>query len=105
VLQVKKWNLPVAFRICNHVEARYVGTCYRSMGRDISGAALLDPGTIVSQCGMGAAVHRAECIAGAAANAVFDRHARGMADALCRLVDPGDRAACRKATDDAVATL
>ena len=59
VLQVKKWNLPVAFRICDRVEARYVGTCYRSMGRDISGAALLDPGTIVSQCGMGAAAHRA----------------------------------------------
>jgi hypothetical protein len=105
VLQVKAWNLPVAFRICNRVEARYVGTCYRSMGRDISGAALLDPGTIVSQCGMGAAAHRAECIAGAAANAVYDRHARGMADALCRLADPADRAACLKATDDAVATL
>ena len=58
VLQVKKWNLPVAFRICDHVEARYVGTCYRSMGRDISGAALLDPGTVVSQCGMGAPAHR-----------------------------------------------
>jgi hypothetical protein len=105
VLQVKDWNLPVAFRICNRVEARYVGTCYRSMGRDISGAALLDPGTIVSQCGLGAAAHRAECIAGAAANAVYDRHARTMADALCRLVDPADRPACRKATDDAVATL
>jgi hypothetical protein len=105
VLQVKHWNLPVAFRICDHVEAGYVGTCYRSMGRDISGAALLDPGTVVSQCGLGAAEYRVDCIAGAAANAVYDRHARGMADALCRLVDPADRAACLKATDDAVATL
>ncbi|HET6174762.1 MAG TPA: hypothetical protein VFD90_19315 [Gaiellales bacterium] len=105
VLQVKNWNLPAAFGICNKVETGYVGTCYRSMGRDISGAALLDPGTIVSQCGMGAAAHRAECIAGAAANAVYDRHGRGMADALCKLVDPTDRAACLKATDDAVATL
>ena len=105
VLQVKNWNLPVAFGICNRVEARYVGTCYRSMGRDISGAALLNPGTIVSQCGMGAAAHRAECIAGAAANAVYDRHGRTMADALCRLVEPTSRPACVKATDDAVATL
>jgi hypothetical protein len=105
VLQVKKWNLPVAFGICNRVETRYVGTCYRSMGRDISGAALLDPGTVVSQCGMGASAHRGECIAGAAANAVYDRHARSMADALCRLADPADRALCGKATNDAVATL
>jgi hypothetical protein len=105
VLQVKHWNLPVAFGICDRVEARYVGTCYRSMGRDISGAALLAPGTIVSQCGLGAAAHRAECIAGAAANAVYDRHGRSMADALCRLVQPADRAACLKATNDAVATL
>ena len=42
VLQVKNWNLPVAFGICDRVETRYVGTCYRSMGRDISGAALLE---------------------------------------------------------------
>ena len=89
VLQVKQWNLPVAFRICDRVEARYVGTCYRSMGRDISGAALLDPGRVVSQCALGAKAHRAECIAGAAANAVYDRHAREKADELCRLAGSG----------------
>ena len=105
VLQVKGWKLPVAFRICDRVEARYVGTCYRSMGRDISGAALLDPRKIVSQCALGAAAHRSDCIAGAAANAVYDRHARTMADALCRLVRPAQQKACRTATDQAVATL
>ena len=76
VLQVKNWNLPVAFRICDRVEAGYVGTCYRSMGRDISGAALLDPGQGRRAVRAGRAAHRAECIAGAAANAVYDRHAR-----------------------------
>jgi hypothetical protein len=105
VLQVKQWNLPVAFRICDHVETGYVGTCYRSMGRDISGAALLDPGKVVTQCQLGAAAHRWQCIAGAAANAVYDRHGRAMADALCSLVHPAQRAACRTATDQAVATL
>ena len=90
VLQVKNWNLPVAFRICDRVESGFVGTCYRSMGRDISGAALLDPAKVVSQCALGAAAHRAECIAGAAANAVYDRHERAMADALCKLVRPAD---------------
>lgn len=105
VLQVKNWNLPVAFRICDRVEAGYVGTCYRSMGRDISGAALLDPRKVVTQCDEGANAHRAECIAGAAANAVYDRHSRTMADALCKLVRPADRVACREATDQAVATL
>jgi len=105
VLQVKHWNLPVAFGICDRVEAAYVGTCYRSMGRDISGAALLAPATIVAQCNLGAAAHRWQCIAGAAANAVYDRHGRAQADALCELVRPADRSACRKATDDAVATL
>ena len=42
---------------------------------------------------------------GAAANAVYDRHARARADALCQLVRPADQAAYRKATDQAVATL
>ena len=105
VLQVKNWNLPVAFKICDRVETGFVGTCYRSMGRDISGAALLDPGKIVTQCDLGATAHRAECIAGAAANAVYDRHARAKADELCALVRPADRAACNKATAEAVATL
>jgi hypothetical protein len=75
------------------------------MGRDISGAALLDPGKVVAQCDEGAKAHRAECIAGAAANAVYDRHARTMADALCKVVRVADRVACRAATDQAVATL
>jgi len=105
VLQVKNWNLPVAFRICDRVEAGFVGTCYRSMGRDISGAALLDPAKVVAQCNEGANAHRAECIAGAAANAVYDRHARPMADALCKLARPVDRAACKAATEQAVSTL
>jgi hypothetical protein len=105
VLQVKKWNLPAAFHICDGVEAAYVGTCYRSMGRDISGAALLDPAKVVPQCALGAKAHQWECIAGAAANAVYDRHGRAMADALCERVPASQRAACRKATDQAVSTL
>ena len=74
VLQVKHWDLPVAFAICDRVEARYVGTCYRSMGRDISGAALLDAGA--ESCAMRSGRRRApvrQCVAGAAADAVFDR--------------------------------
>jgi hypothetical protein len=105
VLEVENWNLPAAFKICDGVESGFVGTCYRSMGRDISGAALLDPVKVVSQCALGATAHRAECIAGAAANAVYDRHERTLADALCQRVRPADRKACRAATDQAAATL
>jgi hypothetical protein len=105
VLQVKHWDLKAGFRICDGVEKAYVGTCYRSMGRDISGAALLDAGKVVSECDLGAAAHRAECIAGAAANAVYDRHGRAQADELCRLARAADRKACTAAVDQAVSTL
>ena len=105
VLKVRNWNLPAAFGVCDRVEKGYVATCYRSMGRDISGAALLDPGKIVTQCDEGAKAYRAQCISGAASNAVYDRHGRAMADALCKLVRPADRTACRTATEQAVATL
>ena len=54
---------------------------------------------------MGAQAHRADCIAGAAANAVYDRHARPMADALCKLARPVDRAACQGDRRQAVSTL
>ena len=92
VLQVKNWNLPVAFRICDRVEARYVGTCYRSMGRDISGAALLDPGTIVAQCGMGAPRTAPSASPARPPTPSTTGTRRAMADALCRLVQPADRA-------------
>ena len=106
VLQVKNWNLPVAFRICDRVEAGFVGTCYRSMGRDISGAALLDPGKVVTQCDAGRERPTAPS-ASPAPPPTRSTTATGapMADALCKLVRAADRAACRTATDEAVSTL
>ena len=97
VLQVKSWNLPVAFRICDRVEAGFVGTCYRSMGRDISGAALLDPAKVVAQCALGRErPPRPNASPGRPRTPSTTATRRPMADALCKLARPADRAACRQ---------
>ena len=105
VLRVFKWDIPRAFHTCDGVQAAYVSTCYRSMGRDISGAATLDPRTVVRECALGATAHRSDCIAGAAANAVYDRHGTERADELCKLVLSADRPGCTAAVRQAAATL
>lgn len=105
VLRVFKWDIAKAFRTCDHVEAGYVATCYRSMGRDISGAATLEPATVVRECALGATPHRPDCIEGAAANAVYDRHGTERADALCKIVLSADRPRCTAAVRQAAETL
>ena len=100
-----RWDIPKAFAVCDGVRSAFVGTCYRSMGRDISGAATLEPQTIVRECALGATRHRADCIAGAAANAVYDRHGTAQGDALCAIVASVDRARCRTAVATAAETL
>lgn len=105
VLRVFKWDIAKAFRTCDHVEAGYVATCYRSMGRDISGAATLEPATVVRECALGATPHRPDCIEGAAANAVYDRHGTERADALCTIVLSADRPRCTAAVRQAAETL
>lgn len=94
-----------AFTWCDRAEEAYLSTCYRSMGRDISGGSLLDPATVVRECSLGRPDQLEWCIEGAATNAVFDQSGRQAADALCALVDGPVAARCQEAVDTAVATL
>ena len=106
VLQVKNWNLPVAFRICDRVEAATWARATAAWGATSRARRCSIPARSSRSAAMGAAAHRAECIAGAAANAVYDRHGRAMADALCRLAEPcRPRGLPQGARSDAVATL
>ena len=106
VLQVKNWNLPVAFGICDRVEARYVGTCYRSMGRDISGAALLESGH-GRQAVRAWALQRTASSASPEPRPTPSTTGTGAAWRMrsAGSSTPASAKSCRKATDDAVATL
>lgn len=98
-------DLAGAFAVCDSVDPRFVPDCYQSMGRDISGNAMLDPQTIVEGCNLGREELREHCVVGASLNAVYNDHDPGKAAELCELVEARYRQACLDAKDRAVATF
>jgi hypothetical protein len=91
------YDYAAAFRTCDTVEAAYIGTCYRSMGRDISGGTLLDVPRTIELCNLGGEQNRLECILGAAANATLDRRDGAKSTELCDAVDPQYQQPLRRA--------
>lgn len=105
VLWKLDYDIPAAFALCDQVDPARIAACYTSMGRDISGMALLDVATIIEHCNLGAEAYREHCFAAAAANAVFNDSGVAMADALCDAVEPRFQAACRASRDRSASTL
>ena len=106
VLKVKNQDYHAAFIVCDGVDKAYVDTCYRSMGRDISGAALLDPAKELSLCQK--ATNQAGldyCIRGAVANNVDSDHNALKATALCQMVPAAVQAACIHERDTSLSLL
>ncbi|MEX2587401.1 MAG: copper resistance protein CopC [Actinomycetota bacterium] len=98
-------NLQAAFEVCDSVDERFAPDCYQSMGRDISGNAMLDPPTVVEGCNLGREDRREHCIIGAALNAVYNDHDPAKATELCNLVEARYQQACLDARDRAVSTF
>lgn len=94
VLKFTKYDIGAAFKICDGVEADFVPVCYESMGRDISGMALLDPVKIVNNCGLGRPELQGFCFMAASKNAVFEDHNLVRANELCDLVGAAYREQC-----------
>lgn len=105
VLWRNDYDFAGAAGVCDVAEAGYVDDCYRSLGRDASGYHLLDAVKVAETCALGDEDHQADCIAGASANAVYDRHDRSAADDLCAVVGTRLVEACTTARDEALATF
>ena len=98
-------DIPGSFEWCDSVEGLNRTACYRSMGRDISSIAALDPDGVIERCSMGSADAAHWCIEGAASNAVYETSARESADALCAAVQPDWTGPCEATRDQALATV
>ena len=99
------YDIEQAFTWCDRA-GDYISTCYRSMGRDISGLALLDVQEVVDGCGLGRPEYETWCIDGAASNAVFDQGGdTTAADALCAAVAEHLRQACVQRVAEAAANV
>jgi hypothetical protein len=106
ILKVKNQDYRAAFTVCDTVETHFVETWYRSMGRDISGAALVDPARTLALCTLATnALGLQDCLEGAAANSVDNDHNPIRATQLCQMAPSADQAGCRKWRDAAVSAL
>jgi copper transport protein len=99
------YDYAAAFATCDTVEAGYIGTCYRSMGRDISGGSLLDVPKTVELCDLGGEAHRLDCFLGAAANATLDRRDGVKSTELCDVLPEQYRQPCYAERDQVLATF
>jgi hypothetical protein len=81
--------------ICSEVENRFASTCFRSMGRDISGQTHRDPSEIVELCAV-ARPYGAEagCISAAAMDMTSNYTSGKQAAALCDLAPADARGEC-----------
>ena len=106
VLKVKNQDYHAAFVVCDGVDKAYVDTCYRSMGRDISGAALLDPAKELALCQKSTNQTGLDyCIRGAIANNVDSDHNSTKATALCQMVPAAVQATCFHERDTSLSQL
>ncbi|MFQ5426614.1 MAG: hypothetical protein ACE5EV_06010, partial [Gaiellales bacterium] len=105
-LQVVDYDYAKAFELCDtSADQGYEDTCYRSMGRDISGNTHQDATKVVELCGLGRPERQGQCYAGAVKNAVFNDSGVESANALCAAAPAADRAICEQARDEAAGTL
>ena len=105
-LRTVDWDYAKGFELCEtEADEGYVETCYRSMGRDISGNSHRESEKVVELCSLGDPELQTQCFQGAVKNAVFNDHGLDNANKLCTLVPARYKDDCIAARDQAASTL
>ena len=105
-LRTVDYDYSKGFFLCEtEADEGYVETCYRSMGRDISGNSHRESEKVVELCSLGDPELQTHCFQGAVKNAVFNDHGLDNANALCEIVPARYKEDCDAARDQAASTL
>ena len=105
-LRTVDYDYSKGFELCEtEADEGYVETCYRSMGRDISGNSHRESEKVVELCSLGDPELQTHCFQGAVKNAVFNDHGLENANVLCDLVPARYLDDCVAARDQAESTL
>ena len=94
ILTFSGYDFAKAFAQCDKAPEAFVTTCYRSMGRDISGFTLRDVAKTVKLCQLGRQERQQDCLTGAVKDFILT-HAdpeRGLA--VCRALPGEQKAGC-----------
>lgn len=87
VLTFLNYDFAQAFTQCARVEGEHRTTCYRSLGRDISGFTLRDAGRVNELCRLGQGDQVQQCFIGAVKDFILTDASPEPGLALCRSLD------------------
>lgn len=85
MLKVTNYDFKKVFDLCKGVDAGYVNTCYRSLGRDASGTSVSDVEQTKTKCFIGENFEqKSECIVGAVKDFISYYYSDTKAKQLCQ---------------------
>jgi hypothetical protein len=105
ILTFLNYDFAQAFLQCERVVAEHQTTCYRSLGRDISGYTLRDSERVTQSCGLGRGDQVRQCFIGAVKDFVLTDASPDPGLALCRKLDGAFKQDCYGTVGEMVVTL
>jgi hypothetical protein len=105
ILTFLNYDFGQTFLQCERVTAEHQATCYRSLGRDISGYTLRDAERVTRLCGLGRGDQVRQCLIGAVKDFILTDASPDPGLALCRRLDGPFKQDCYGTVGEMVATL
>lgn len=105
ILTFLNYDFAQAFLQCERVVAEHQTTCYRSLGRDISGYTLRDSERVTQLCGLGRGDQVRQCFIGAVKDFILTDASPDPGLALCRKLDGVFKQDCYGTVGEMVVTL
>jgi hypothetical protein len=105
ILTFLDYDFAQAFLQCERVGGEHQTTCYRSLGRDISGYTLRDSERVTQLCGLGRGDQVRQCYIGAVKDFILTDASPDPGLALCRKLDGQFKQDCYGTVGEMVVTL
>lgn len=105
ILTFLNYDFAQAFTQCERVVTEHQTTCYRSLGRDISGYTLRDSERVTQLCELGRGDQVRQCFIGAVKDFILTDASPDPGLALCRKLDGRFKSDCYGTVGEMVVTL
>ena len=105
ILTFLNYDFAQAFLQCERVSGEHQTTCYRSLGRDISGYSLRNSDQVMQLCGLGRGDQVRQCFIGAVKDFILTDASPDPGLALCRKLDGAFKQDCYGTVGEMVVTL
>jgi len=105
MLVLNGYDFAKAAQSCGRAPPEYISTCFKSLGRDISGFTLRDTGRSIDLCQQGPAYYRSFCYVGVVKNFIDVTWRTDQALEFCARVPVDGKDACYQAVGEQIAGI